>query len=323
MSELKVVVTGGSGFLGSHVLRELRRRQIPVKALVNKNRLAPEFSDVEQVSGDLSDPEFLCELLEGCTSVIHCAAVISFRKSRKTDLFESNSTGTRNLVNAALVKGIKRFVHIGSIASTGAHYGEGVIDEEFMYNLKSLRINYSISKYHADHEVMRGSVEGLEGIILSPGNIIGPDDLRKSTLKNLKLALRNSTLVPDGGIGLVDVRDVAWVAVEALEKGKSGERYILISENYTYGHYVDLVTGTRKKRKTLPGFIYKGLGYFFEGMESLLGIKMPFTVEKSRLHHYFFWGTGKKAETTFGFTFRPAGASMKETLDWYRSQKYL
>ncbi|MCA0446749.1 MAG: NAD-dependent epimerase/dehydratase family protein [Bacteroidetes bacterium] len=323
MSEMKVFVTGGSGFLGSHVLRKLVSRQIPVKALVNKIGLAPEFADVEQVKGDLSDPEFLCEILSGCTSVIHCAAVISFRKSRKTELFESNSTGTRNLVNASLIVGIRRFVHIGSIASTGAHFGPGVIDEEFMYNLKSLRINYSISKYHADHEVLRGTVEGLEGIILSPGNIIGPVDLRKSTLKNLKLALRNSSLVPDGGIGLVDVRDVAWVAVEALEKGTPGERYLMISENYTYGQYVDLVTGTSKKRKTLPGFIYKALGYFFEGMESILGIKMPFTVEKSRLHHYFFWGTGKKAENTFGFTFRPAGASMKETLDWYRSNKYL
>lgn len=323
MSEMKVFVTGGSGFLGSHVLRELQRRKIPVKALVNKNALSPEFAEVEQVTGDLSDPELLCELLTGCTSVIHCAAVISFRKSRKTDLFESNSTGTRNLVNASLVKGIKRFIHIGSIASTGAHFGPGVIDEEFMYNLKSLRINYSISKYHADHEVQRGTVEGLEGIILSPVNIIGPEDFRKSTLKNLKLALRNSSLVPDGGVGLVDVRDVAWVAVEALEKGTPGERYLMVSENYTYGQYVDLVTGTTTKRKTLPGFIYKGLGYFFEGMESLLGLKMPFTVEKSRLHHYFFWGSGKKAEKTFGFQFRPAGVSMKETLDWYRSQKLL
>ncbi|MCK6600773.1 MAG: NAD-dependent epimerase/dehydratase family protein [Bacteroidetes bacterium] len=320
---MKVFVTGGAGFLGSHVVRELTARNIQVRALVHSSVLLPSFSSVETVSGDLSDPRYLAEILAGCDAVIHCAAVISFRKSRKQDLFGTNATGTRNLVNASLEAGIRRFIHIGSIAAVGAHFGEGILTEDFSYNLKNLRINYSISKYHADREVMRGCVEGFEGIILSPVNIIGPEDAGHSTLRNLKLALKNPSWVPDGGVGVVDVRDVAWVSAEALTRGQNGQRYLLCAGNFSYGGYVDLVTGAPRKRTPIPALVYKPLGYLLEGMESLFGVKMPVTVEKSRLHHYFFWADGRKAEAEFGFRYRTPDSSMRETLDWYRKNHLL
>lgn len=320
---MKVFLTGASGFIGNQILLRLLADGHEVTVLVHSRAVEPiPGFTFREVRGHLTDPEELTHLMAGHEAVIHSAGLISFRKRDKARLFETNTMGTRSVVLACKLSGVKRLIHVGTVAALGASPVHGFYKPTYPYNLKSLRVNYSITKYLADQEVMRGFYEGLETIILSPGNVIGPGDIHRSNLSHFKAGRAPLPVSPAGGVSVVDVRDVADVSVMALTGGVPGSRYVLSAETTTYAGYLDLIGG-RRGRVILPRWLNLALGYGAELISSVTGLRLPLTIEKGRLSGYYFWFDGSETARTFQFTYRPIRISVKDSLDWYMKQGVL
>ena len=320
----RIFLTGASGFLGRQILKELSDTDAEIICMIHDRKIKEELPpNVRFVIGSLSDSEALFDLTTNIDIIIHAAAVISFKKKRKHDMFDVNAIGTKNLVNAALENKVSKFIHISSIAAIGASVGKITFNEEMSYNLKPLRVNYSTTKYLAEQEVQRGQTEGLNTIILNPVNIIGPNDFKKANLSYVKLA--QFKIKPDltGGIGIVDVRDVAAAVKKCLTTEAHGQRYILSSKNLTYKEFLDLLGQSKAVYIGLNRWFLKLLAYAMEMFETLTTVKMPFSVEKARLANFYFWGDNSKSIKELGMTYISAEQSVADMINWYRSQQLL
>lgn len=319
---MTIFLTGAAGFLGSHILRRLLELpDIKIKVLIHEKDLSIHDDRIEIIHGSITQHLDLFEWLKGVDIIIHSAAIISFRKMKKKQLFQVNTIGTRFLINAAVDNNVKKFIYISSISAIGAFFqDQHLLTEDFPYNLKELRINYSYSKYLGEFEVQRGQHEGIETIILNPGNIIGPEDPKRSNVGILKLALNSSKYTMKGGIGFVDVRDIAEVVIKSLTLSGDGSRHILISENLTYSDYMKLVVGVEKNYQFFPRLVFRVFGYLSEIVEIVTRIKMPLSVEKGRLHDFYFWGSSEKAKKVFQIQFRPVKESITDMMTWYREK---
>ena len=316
---MNILLTGASGFLGNQILKELLKTEHKIRCLVHRKPLQIVSDKIEFVEGSLTHNEFLYDLTKNIDVVIHSAALISFKKFRKKEMFDVNVYATRNLVNASLENKVRKFIYISSIAAVGAHLGEGIINEQFAYNLKPLRVNYSITKYLAEFEVLRGQHEGMDSIILNPGNIIGPEDFKFANFSYVQMAQFNPQPVFQGGIGLVDVRDVADAVIKSINQEGHGQRYILISENVTYQNFLHKLNSSVKQTFSFPKTIAKMMAYLMEGFEFISKIKMPLSIEKGRLFNFYFWGDNSKSKTELGIIYRPVEETIHDMLAWYQS----
>lgn len=321
---MRILLTGASGFLGRQILSELCDSGAEIICLIHNRNLSGEWPEnVKLVTGSLTDSEFLIDLTANVDIIIHSAAIISFKKKRKHDLFSVNTLGTRYLVNAALENKVKKFIHISSIAAIGASVGHVVFNEGLSYNLKPLRVNYSTTKYLAEQEVQRGQAEGLNTIILNPVNIIGPEDIKLANYSYVKLAQMKVKPDLSGGIGIVDVRDVAKAVKKCLEISAHGQRYILSSKNFTYREFLDVLGGDNSFYIRLNKWVLKLIAYGMELVETVTTIKMPFSVEKARLANFYFWGDNSKSVNELGMSYISAEQSVEDMKNWYRSKQLL
>jgi dihydroflavonol-4-reductase len=173
-----ILITGGTGFLGAYIIRALVEKGYGVRAIRRHNNFPsyiPKeiFDKVEWVEGDILDVVSLEDAMEGVDTVIHSAAIVSFTKREQKKMYKINVEGTANVVNIALEKNIKRFVHISSIAALGRKENGGHIDEEKKWEESRINTHYAKSKYKAELEVWRGISEGLNAVILNPSTILG------------------------------------------------------------------------------------------------------------------------------------------------------
>lgn len=241
----KVLVTGASGSLGKQLVYELVRRNIRPIAHVRKNS-DTEYVDsigLEKRYADLRVREELQSLMQGVDKVIHTAAFVNFRRDRLTQFTGINTFGALNLYQCAAASGVKRFVHVSTVAAVGARTRRGnntkgkeppSVSEKHTFNLGSLHIPYILSKRAAEEELFRTAAKGgPELVVINPSIIMAPSRTRDDRRKAMKLFSR--PFMPDfpNWINLVDIRDVAPAIVEALEKGNHCERYILAGDNIT------------------------------------------------------------------------------------------
>ena len=248
-----VLVTGATGLLGSHVLLEVLKTDVPVRALIRskssekkellQNLLLwyspdnPELLDrVEWMYGDLLDIPSLEIALQGVETVYHCAGMISFNPADENTLLQINGEGTRNLVNLSLDFGISAFCYVSSIAviNSNSPIKSEAEDEGPIYSY-----GYAASKYLAEMEVWRGGQEGLPVVIVNPGVIIGPGDKTQGSGKIFLEAEKERRFCPPGGTGFIGVVDVARAMLLLVEKKHFGERFILVSENLSF---CDIIT---------------------------------------------------------------------------------
>jgi nucleoside-diphosphate-sugar epimerase len=177
----KVLITGGTGFLGAYIIQELVEKGYTVRALRRTDKqpfFIPShiFNKVEWVTGDILDVMSLSDAMEGMDTVIHAAAKVSFLPKEKAELYKINIEGTANVVNMALEKNIRRFVHISSVAAIGRTAKEEVVTEEKKWVQSRMNTYYAISKHYAEMEVWRGMGEGLDVIVVNPTTILGYGD---------------------------------------------------------------------------------------------------------------------------------------------------
>lgn len=230
-----VFVTGGTGLVGSHLIKELVRQGRYVKALYRSKE--PDVSNrenVEWVKGDILDIISLAEAMRNVAQVYHCAAIVSFDPGLKHEMFATNVEGTANVVNASLDAEVKKLCFVSSVSALGQLRKGQVIDESTAWNEEADNSNYGKSKYLAEMEVWRGIGEGLKAVIVNPAIILGAGDWNEGSVKIFKSAFEEFPWYTEGETGFADVKDVVSIMTQLMESDISGERFIVSAENLKY-----------------------------------------------------------------------------------------
>jgi len=235
-----ILVTGGTGFLGSELIKQLTDKGLTVRALKRESSKIPSIIQdnplVEWFLADINDPADLELAFIDITQVYHCAAFVSLSAKHKKQLFHVNIDGTSNVVNLC-VENNCRLLHVSSVAALGIAKRGNKISEKDFWEYDSKAHAYGLSKYEGEMEVWRGINEGLNAVIVNPSVIIGKNAGFEGSGAIFKLVKEGFPFYTDGASGFVDVEDVVTAMMLLMNAEISGERYILSSENI---HYKDL-----------------------------------------------------------------------------------
>jgi nucleoside-diphosphate-sugar epimerase len=283
-----VLVTGGTGFVGAYVIRDLLTKGYSVKGIRRSNQLPTfmgneVFNRVEWVDGDILDPVALEEAMENTDAVIHAAAIVSFNRRDRSQMFRVNVEGTANVVNAAIQKNLKKFIYVSSVSAIGKNDNGAMVNEDHKWQDDKHRTNYSISKHLAEMEVWRGIAEGLPSVIVNPSTILGYGDWNKSSLALFKSGYKGFPWYSNGATGFVDVEDVSASIVSLLATNIHSERFILNGDNWTYKQMLDAIAdgfGKKKPHIRATPFL-AGIAWRWEMFRSLFNGKKPLLTRES------------------------------------------
>ena len=324
-----VLVTGGTGLLGSHLLFELIHSGEDVKAIKRhqsdishvKNIFSYYtdnadyyFSKIKWVDADLLDTYSLSEAMNGISDVYHCAAIVSFNKKDKGLMMKVNVEGTSNIVNVALENNIRKFCYVSSIASLGRIDNDGIIDENTHWKATGKNSLYAVSKYYAENEVWRGINEGLDAVIVNPSIIFGPGFWHKGSNELIKTLHNGLKFYPLGVNGFVDVRDVSHIMVSLLKSDISAQRFILSSANMSYKELSELFSKHLKVNPPLfkVGRFSTELYWRFEYVKSLFSNSRPLvTKETANTSCEKFYYSNDKVKNVLNFEFIPLEDTVK------------
>jgi len=322
----RILITGGTGFLGAYIIKELISRGYAVRAMRRGNNLpfyipASVLDKVEWVTGDILDVPGLEEAMEGVSAVVHAAAKVSFRRSERKEVFQTNIEGTANVVNTALARDIGRFIHISSVAALGRTGNGEHVTEEKKWTDSRQNTSYAISKYHGEIEVWRGIGEGLRAVIVNPSTILGYGDWKHSSCEIFHSVFREFPWYTNGVNGFVNVTDIASVVADLLESDITGERYILNGENWSFRQLFDqIATGFGKKKPSREATPFLGsLAWRLEALKTLLNGKPSLlTKESARVaQSRTFFDNGKILRQFPGFQFTPLAETVQEACAAY------
>lgn len=308
------MVTGGTGFLGAYILRELVQQGFLVKAIRRPSSKLPFFLEkevldrVNWVEGDILDIPSLADAMEGIDTVIHAAAVVSYGHADKNRLYQVNIEGTKNVVNICLEKQVSRLVYVSSIAALGRKENGVVVDEATRWQDSPSNTHYSITKQRAELEVWRGFAEGLTGVVINPATIMGYGNWNDGSCAIFKSAFKEFGWYTQGVNGFVAVEDVATAAVELMKTDINEERFIVCSANWSFKKLFDtLADGFAKKRprRNATPFI-SAIAWRVEKLKSwITRVKPLITKESAKLantHTYFDSSKLLKALPNFSYT---------------------
>jgi dihydroflavonol-4-reductase len=327
---MKAFVTGGTGFVGSAVIRKLLAEGYQVCALVRSGantRMLVDLS-VERVSGDLSDVSLLQNAMIGCEWVFHVAALYAYWGYTWDEFYRSNVEGTRHVLEAAAKSNITRIVHTSSIASLGIPKDGTPGTEDTPVTIKDMLSNYKRSKFLAEEVVREFVANGLPVVTVNPAAPVGIGDHKPTQTGKMIVDYLNNKMPAfvDTGLTIVDVDDVANGHLLAMEKGKIGERYILGGENLSLKQVLDLlsdVSGRPQVRARIPRAVALGWAYLDTGLARLnpkhIPSATPDAVRVSTKKEYF---SSAKAIQELGYTFIPAREALRKAVEWYRANGY-
>jgi dihydroflavonol-4-reductase len=314
-----IVVTGANGLLGSFLVRKLIDANMPFMAMRRKSSdislLADVNDAIQWVEGDVTDPDALTEIFSKATGVIHAAAVVSYHKQDEEIIKSINVEGTRNVVNACLATGIKRLLHVSSVAAVGKEKGQTLIDETSKWIEGSIVSNYANSKYQAELEVWRGQEEGLCTVIVNPSVILAPTDWDRSSAQLFKYAWQERSFYTDGSFSAVDVRDVVTAIIQLYTSSIEAERFIITAEPITY---LDFFTKAAANFEKKPPSIRVNRSLIqmaarLEALRSFLtGSRPLITKETAQLAGKNFTYSNDKVKKALGLEFQ----SIENTISW-------
>ncbi len=295
-----ILVTGGTGLVGSHLLYNLCLAGERVRAikrptsntyLVRKLFLYYNtngevlFNQIEWVDADLVDIYSLTEALNTITHIYHAAAVVAFEPNRDEEMIQANIEGTANIINAALAAKIEKFCHVSSIAAIGRPDNVEYISEEYFWKASPDNSAYSISKYGAEREVWRGAEEGLKVVIVNPSLIIGPGDWSRSTGNMFAKAYHGIKFYTNGASAFIDVRDVATLMILLMNSNINDQRFILSTQNQSYRTFFNLIHQAFGKPipKYYAGKLLSNIAWRFEALRSRLTNTNPLITKETAL----------------------------------------
>ena len=327
---MKALVTGATGFVGSAVARALSRAGWQVRALVRAGSDRRNLRELalETVNGDLADRSSLDAALDGCEALFHVAAEYRLWTPEPGLLYRTNVEGTRNILDAARHTRVKRIVYTSSVATVGLPPDGSPGREDTPVTLEDMIGHYKRSKFVAEELVRERARTGMPVVIVNPSTPIGPGDVKPTPTGQIVLdAARGRTpAYVDTGLNIVHVDDVAAGHLQALERGRPGERYILGGENLTLREILVAITrlvGRSPPRLRLPHAAVLPLAFLAEGWARVTGRPTRITLEGVRMARRRMYFSSDKAAADLGYRWRPAAAAFEDAVRWFREQGML
>lgn len=324
-----VLVTGGTGFVGSYIIKALVEKGYAVRAIRRSSKIPawihPSiFEKVEWVDGDVLDVVALQDAMEGIDTVIHSAAIVSFVKKDRRQMYQVNVDGTANVVNMALEKNVRRFIHISSVAALGRTTDGGRVNEEKKWQDSKANTHYAISKFKAELQVWRGLNEGLEGVILNPSTVLGYGDWHSSSCAIFKNIFNGFKWYTSGINGFVDVEDVAKTSMLLMESNITEQRFIINGDTWPFKKLQDTIADAFEKKrpsKQATPFLMS-IAWRLEKIKSLFtGNKPLLTKESAIVAQSQTWFVNEKLLKEFpDFSFTPLEETIKQACNKYLTQ---
>jgi dihydroflavonol-4-reductase len=346
---LKAFVTGATGFLGSHVARVLAEQGAELRLLVRPTSDLRNLDGLnsERVVGDLRDSASIEKAIAGCDVVFHIAADYRLWVRDPGEMYRSNVEGTRSLLEAARKQGVRRVVYTSSVATMGfasnhaaelrsarteecvRPYARSIADESSPVSLADMIGHYKRSKFMAEQVAVDAAKAGVDVVIVNPSTPIGERDIKPTPTGRIVVDFlkRKFPAYVETGLNLVDATECARGHIQALEKGRSGERYILGGENLTLKQILDrlaAITGLPSPTVKLPYVFALAAGVVDEMVTGrLLGREPRATVDAVRMGRKMMFVSSAKAERELGWRTVPVDGALRRSVEWFRANSYV
>ncbi len=325
----KIFITGGTGFLGSYLLRYLVQQGYTNIRAMKRSSSPMDLvesikNQIEWVEGNILDQVFLEDVMADVDQVYHVAAMISLAPNQANKMFAINEIGTQNIVNTCLFHSVKKLVHISSIAAIGWEPFGKPISENTKWQDDQKNSNYAKSKYAAEMQVWRGIAEGLDAAILNPSVILGSGFWDSGSTEIFNLYGKGFPFYADGSNGFVDVRDVAKIAIQLMDSEITAERYIINAENLPFKQVFNLISEQAGVKS--PYFkinpILSSIGWRLIWVLSKITRTTPTITRESvqtalSNHHY----DNQKSLTAFNFQYTPIAQTISEVITQFKIAK--
>jgi dihydroflavonol-4-reductase len=327
---MKCFVTGATGFLGSHVARQLLKQGAELRLLVRPTSRTDNIDGLplERVIGDLRDVASLKRGMDGCEYVFHVAADYRLWSVNGQELYDSNVDGTRNILQAARESGARRVVYTSSVATMGFGNNGRMTNESTPVTLANMIGDYKRSKFMAEQLVLGAARGGQDVVVVNPTTPIGERDIKPTPTGRIVVDFlkRKFPAYVDTGLNLVDVIDCADGHLLAMEKGVPGERYILGGENLTLKQILDklaAITGLPSPSIRMPYAVAYATGVVDTLVTGKMRQREPrVTLDSVRMGRKKMFVTSAKAERELGWNPAPVDAALRRAVDWFRANGY-
>jgi dihydroflavonol-4-reductase len=323
-------VTGATGFLGSHVARALAEQGADLRLLVRpiSNLKNLEGIKAETATGDLRDSASLQKAMAGCETVFHVAADYRLWVRDPAEMYRSNVEGTRAILEASRKNNVRCVVYTSSVATIGFTGNSHPADEDSPVLLADMIGHYKRSKFMAEQVALEAGQGAMRVVTVNPTTPIGEQDIKPTPTGRIVVDFlkRKFPAYVETGLNLVDVRECARGHVIAMEKGKSGERYILGGENLTLKQILDklaVISGLPSPTVKLPyavAYVAGAVDEMFSGR--LLGREPRATIETVRMGKKKMWATSGKAERELGWKTIPVDGALRRAVEWFQANGY-
>jgi dihydroflavonol-4-reductase len=326
---MRVLVTGGTGFLGANLVAALVERGDTVRVLrrANSSLVALEGLPVDHVIGDILDPAAVDQAVRGCDLVFHVAALASYWRAQRAQIYRVNVEGTRTVMEACLRAGVPRVVHTSSVAAIGIAPRGTIADETTPFDALSATFAYADSKRRAEEVVQQAIARGLDVVIVNPATVFGAGDHYLNTGRIvIEYGRGRIPVVPPGGMCVVDVDAVVQGHLLAAARGRTGERYILGGENLTHRQIaatIAAVTGRRAPRLVVPRPLLGPLARLVDAFNRISPWPPLVSGEQIRLSGEDFFFTSGKAVRELGYPLMPFRGAVEKAYRWYRDHGYM
>jgi dihydroflavonol-4-reductase len=326
---MKTLVTGATGFVGSHVAGQVLSAGQSLRVLVRPNSDTRTLRglDAERIEGDLRDPGSLDRALQGANRVFHVAADYRLWSRNPAEIYDCNVTGTKNLLEAAKRARIEQFIYTSTVATIAVDR-PALPDETTDSVLDEMVGHYKRSKWIAEKEALKAAQDGLPVIIVMPTTPVGPGDWKPTPTGKLIVDFLNGKMpgYVETGLNFVAVEDVAKGHLIAAERGKSGERYLLGAENLTLKQVLDelaQMTDLSAPRLKIPHTIALGFAYAENAFSRLLGRAPQIPVEGVKIARHNMFVDVSKASRALDFAPGPVAAALERAVRWYEGNGYV
>jgi dihydroflavonol-4-reductase len=321
----RVVVTGGTGFLGEHLCKELVAKQFAVTALARSRSDVLDDIGVTLVRGDVMTGPELDAALAGATAVFHLAGMVSRDPDDGQRMMRLHVDGTRRVLDAMAKHGIKRMVLASTSGTIAVSKHEVILDERAGYATElAAGWPYYASKIYQERLALElGPTLGVEVVAVNPSLLLGPGDRRLSSTGDVRRFLRREIpVVPDGGINFVDARDAAAATAAALDHGRAGERYLMGGPNWTMKEFFGRLSRIAKvapPRLKLPAKLNRWGAAVIEEVYRRRGKEPPVDRISVEMSEHYWWFDSGKARAELDFDARDPGLTLHDTVEYLRA----
>jgi dihydroflavonol-4-reductase len=326
-----VFVTGATGFVGSHVAQLLAEQGADLRLLVrpSSNPRNIQGLKAERVVGDLRDPASLEKVMAGCDVLFHVAADYRLWIRDPEQMYSANVDGTRAILQAARSNRVRRVVYTSSVATMGFTSDGQPADENSPVSLDSMIGHYKRSKFMAEEVAIKAGKSGMDVVVVNPTTPVGEQDIKPTPTGRIIVDFlkKKFPAYVDTGLNLVDVKECARGHVAALERGRSGERYILGGENLTLKQILDklaVITGLPSPKVKLPYAVALASGLVDTVVTGLLLRREPrVTLDAVRMGRKKMFVSSAKAGRELGWKTVPVEGALRRAVEWFHANGYV